>query len=314
MTPIVSIVSTISSPLETSTNPGHYSTMSISIKTLLDAPFNRKHKLFALYRFLFWKCIRLFKLKGIRFDIWEDRTILLNYDSFQCMWIMYNYVVDWEEFHLIKRYLRLSDKAADIGANMGFYTVWMSKFIGVDGRLFSFEPDELNYSRLQKNIALNKLQKLVSASQMAVSDVNGQLPFTVGLDGENHITQKVSGDTTCIHSVSLDSYMEKEKVEALAYVKIDVEGFEYAVLSGASNLLAAKKIDILQLEINQTIRNSGATINQLLDKLKKNGYSLCRFDIDKNELYLVDFATTRENYFAVYDLNAANRRLKENYK
>jgi hypothetical protein len=39
------------------------------------------------------------------------------------MWVMYNWIVDWEEFKLIENYLENNDIVFDIGTNMGFYTV-----------------------------------------------------------------------------------------------------------------------------------------------------------------------------------------------
>ena len=75
-----------------------------SLKTLYQAPYNKKHPVSALVRFVYWKVIRLFKLKEVRYRVWNNRTILLDYNSFQSMWLMYNYIVDWEEFNLISKY------------------------------------------------------------------------------------------------------------------------------------------------------------------------------------------------------------------
>jgi FkbM family methyltransferase len=75
---------------------------------------------------------------------------------------MYNYIVDWEEFNLIRDYVRPNDQVADVGSNMGYYTIWMSKFI-TSGKIYAFEPDKTNYLKLVNNVKLNKLHNVVTS-------------------------------------------------------------------------------------------------------------------------------------------------------
>ena len=278
-----------------------------SLSSLFKAPYNKKYPLFALTRFIYWKLIRVLKLKEVKYNLWNNRKILLNYDSFQSMWIMYNYYVDWEEFNLISRFLQPGDEVFDVGANMGFYTVWMSKFIG-DGKIHSFEPDSKNYERLQKNISLNNLA--VFANKKAASNTDGIVGFTSGLDGENHIVDGGSKNAVMIKSQKIDTYVKDKNIGAIAYMKIDVEGFEYAVLKGAETMLLKKGIDIIQFEINQTITNSGKSINDLLQLIHYYEYTLCSYDVNKNQLKKEIFSEKRENYFAVKNLYEINIKLK----
>ena len=159
-----------------------------SLTQLYKAPFNKKRPLFALLRFACWKLIRIFKLKNLCYSLWGNKKIILNYDSFQSMWIMYNYIVDWEEFNLISRFLKEGDTAFDIGANMGFYTIWFSKFIK-NGRIYSFEPDERNYERLRKNIEINRMTNLITAHKKAVSDVNDIILFSKSLISADQLAE-----------------------------------------------------------------------------------------------------------------------------
>ena len=284
-----------------------------SLKSLYKAPYNQKRQLFALVRFFYWKIIRLFKLKNVSYRIWGDKIILLHYNSFQSMWLMYNYYVDWEEFNLISKFIRPDDEVFDIGANMGLYTVWMSKFIS-NGRIHSFEPDTINFKRLQKCIVLNNLQHVVIANNIALSDVDGQLGFTTGLDIENHIIDHPDSNTEMVESQRTSSYMTFKNIHKIAYLKIDVEGFECSVLKGAETNLLNKNIDIIQLEINSSIRNSGKTIQDLLELLDNYHYTLCRYDVDANELLKTVFSAERENYFAVNNMELINIKLKNNFE
>jgi hypothetical protein len=55
------------------------------IQTLYKNDYNKTHPFFAIYRLLYWKVIKVFKLRNVVFNIWGNRKILLNYNSFQCM-------------------------------------------------------------------------------------------------------------------------------------------------------------------------------------------------------------------------------------
>lgn len=287
-----------------------------SLRTLYSAPYNQKRPIFAMFRFIYWKIIRIFKLKNVKYKLWDNRTILINYDSIQSMWIMYNYYVDWEEFNLISKYVQPADEVFDIGSNMGFYTIWMSKFI-TKGKIHSFEPDSGNFEKLHKNIALNNLQAMVVANKKAVSDVNGELLFTRLFDGENHIVDQalqnyiIQKNTVSIYSQKIDSYIIEHNIPFVAYMKIDVEGFEYSVLKGANTILVNKGIDILQLEINETISNSGKGIHDILELLTHYHYRLCKYNIETNQLESTIYSTKRENYFAVSDVDKINIRLRK---
>jgi FkbM family methyltransferase len=282
-----------------------------SLRTLFSAPYNRERPLFAFYRFCYWKWIRLFRRKDVQFRFWGDRKLGLDYDSAQSMWIMYNYLVDWEEFNLISAYVRPGDQLMDIGANIGLYTLWMSRFVGSGGKVHSFEPDKTNFSKLQMNISANALEDRVRVNEKALSDIDGSLCFTTGLDKENHIAASDEPGTVVIPAQRLDSYAEANGVPEIAYLKIDVEGFEYSVLRGAYRLLSEKKVQVIQLEINHTIQHSSTGINDLLQLLRDHRFVLCRYDVASRKLVPVDYTVERENYFAVYDLEKSNLRLKK---
>ncbi len=279
-----------------------------SLSNLFTAPYNRKNPFAAVFHFGYWKIIRLLRLKNVKYRLWNNRKIYLNYDSFQCMWVMYNYIVDWEEFNLIKDYLQPGNTVADIGSNMGYYTIWMSKFIGSRGKIHSFEPDAGNFKKLTDNCNLNNLVN-VKLNNVALSDKNGMLEFTKMLDGENHISLSGSAETTKVNSLTFDSYCENNKIEKVSYVKVDIEGFELYFLKGARSMLFNKNIEILQLEINNQVKNSLTQVSDVLELLEETGYFLCKYDVEKKSLIKTCYTENRENYFAVSNFEVINKIL-----
>jgi len=279
-----------------------------SIIGLFGSEFNQKNKLFALKRFIYWKIIRLFKLKNVIYPLWKGRKIYLNFDSFHSMWLMYNYIVDWEEFNFIIRFLKQDDEVGDVGSNMGFYTIWMSKSIKT-GKIHSFEPDEINFNRLKANVNINGLFETVVVNNLIVSEIDGTLDFTTGLDGENHITEKLDEKAVQKKSVKLDTYAANKHISDFKFIKIDTEGFELSVLKGAEKLLDNKKIKIIQLEINEGLKNANIKPKEVVDFLSSKEYRLCRYDVSTNQLYKVDYQKSRENYFATFDIDWINNHL-----
>ncbi|TKC08177.1 FkbM family methyltransferase [Pedobacter polaris] len=279
-----------------------------SINSLFKSEFNQKNKLFALKRFFYWKTIRLFKLKNVIYPLWEDRKIYLNFDSFHGMWLMYNYIVDWEEFNFISRFLKPDDQVGDVGSNMGFYTIWMSKFVKT-GKIHAFEPDDINFNRLKDNVNINALSETVAINNLIVSEIDGTLNFTTELDGENHITEQLNGKNAPKKSVRLDTYATKEHISDFKFIKIDTEGFELSVLKGAEKLLDDKLIKVIQLEINEGLKNANIKPEELVAYLSSKAYKLCRYDVSTNQLHNVDYQKSRENYFATFDIEWVNTQL-----
>ena len=222
---------------------------------------------------------------------------------------MYNYWLDWDEFNLIKNYLLDGDTVVDVGANIGIYSLWMSKYAGTSGKVFAFEPDSSNYFKLTKNINLNNLELHITPIQKAAGNVNGKISFTTGLDGENHIEKNNLHNVVKVKCVKLDDFFSENRIDHISYMKVDVEGFELDVLKGSVKYITERKIEIIQIEINQTILNSGTSIEELTNFLAKHDYQLCCYYVLTNELKPVRYNKELENYFALFDLAKANERL-----
>jgi FkbM family methyltransferase len=288
--------------------------MFVSLRILFESPYNKAHPIKAIYRFVYWKFIRVLKIKNKKIGFWGNNYFFINYDSFQSMWLMYNYIVDWEEFTFIHNYISKSSIVFDIGSNMGFYSIWMGRSLGPTGELHTFEPDHKNFERLKKNISINSLQAKVKLNQKAVSTESGLGKITMGLDGENHlITDESNIDTIGdIELISLDQYINDNQLSEIDFIKIDVEGFELNVLKGGLLSLSNKKIGVIQLEINETISNAGVNRTEIIDFVHKNGYQFYKYDISNNMLMPVDLTSERENYYISAAVDKVNSILDLN--
>ncbi len=141
------------------------------------------------------------------------------------------------EDKFFKSLLRPGMTVVDIGANLGRYTLTAARAVGVTGRVYAFEPDEENFSLLQRAVEANGC-KNVLLYKNAVSDSSGRgvLFFCEEHRGNHRIFDDGTGRKRVeIETMALDNlFLPGEKIDL---IKIDVEGAEAAVQKGMKRIL-----------------------------------------------------------------------------
>jgi FkbM family methyltransferase len=128
------------------------------------------------------------------------------------------------------------DCVVDVGAWIGLHTVAFAKRVGTMGQVIAFEPDPENRKYLIEHVRLNAVSDRVSVLPVAVGGKTALVRFAADGSSQSHI-QSGGGDRwgDSVVSVSLDDLLPSARISVL---KIDVEGYEEKVLSGASRLLS----------------------------------------------------------------------------
>lgn len=137
-----------------------------------------------------------------------------------------------------ERLVREGSVVFDIGANVGFYTLLASVLVGARGRVFAFEPLPRNLRYLKEHLEINGIRN-VSVIEGAVSDCDGVVQFDEG--PSNSMGRLASGGRLAVRSVSLDQMMRRGELPPPDCIKIDVEGGEMFVLTGARVLLRNRR-------------------------------------------------------------------------
>lgn len=128
----------------------------------------------------------------------------------------------------------------DIGANIGHFSLLMATKIRGGGRkILAFEPNPAVYAMLRQNISLNpSLHGIVETHNFGLGKDDATLNLSM--------PRRNSGAGTLLHDYDNephDTYEVKIKRlddvvrEPVAFIKLDVEGFECQVLTGGSGLL-----------------------------------------------------------------------------
>lgn len=190
---------------------------------------------------------------------------------------------------IFQQVIRPSDTVFDIGANMGWYTVLASSILQ-SGKCFAFEPNPELLERTVKHIELNGLQDNCQFFNVALSEQPGSVTLHVYKRGHGLSSiQPVSKDKFTpieVEATTVDLIIEKHSIQAVDFIKMDVEGAELMVLLGSQGLLKQQNPPIWVMEINfETARTFGHEPIDLLNHLNQHGdYSFYRIDAETGEL------------------------------
>jgi FkbM family methyltransferase len=179
-----------------------------------------------------------------------------------------------EVWRRIMREVRSGDVVVEVGASIGIYTLAFAGRVGAQGRVVAFEPDSESSAALRANVAVNGYQTRVTIRDEAVGASAGRASFAAGRGVESRIA--ISGDardgSVEVPLVALDDAFAGAGIDIL---KIDVEGFEQPVLSGARRLLAdhARRPRAILIEMHPFAWNAvGTTPGSIPSQLAALGY------------------------------------------
>ena len=187
------------------------------------------------------------------------------------------------EVATLRELLQGKDLFVDIGANCGLYSLIAAK-AGVP--VLAVEPNRLNYNRLKQNIEHNRFAN-IQPHALALSDKPGRAALYGGGEGAsllrnwggmtNTYAQEVEVDT-------LDNLLASRSGLGDILIKIDVEGHEPAVLSGARGLLMREKAPTWIIEHSFRENQDGGVNPRFLDLFElfwKAGYQCLTFDRER---------------------------------
>ena len=174
---------------------------------------------------------------------------------------------------LFRSLVRDSRVIVDIGANIGYYSLLASK-TNPKATVYAFEPKKTAFNLLRKNIELNNYGN-IKAYRLAVSDTNGFVDLWTNGDSclsslqrENNVS-KSTLTRERVESVRLDDFLK----ETPDLIKIDTQGSEGLILSGATRILSGD-VKILMEFCPQWIRNTSIDSAKLLGMLRGCGFQI----------------------------------------
>jgi len=162
------------------------------------------------------------------------------------------------------------DVVLDCGSYVGCFTLIASKLVGKKGKVISFEPDATSYRKLLQNIELNKLNNVIAINKGVFDKEKKQKFYARTSRGSSFIFESEGMKTISVNVTNIDNVVKDLKLEKINFVKMDVEGSEMQVLSGAKNTLKTMQPNLAIATYH--IVNNKTTDTDVEDFLKKQGY------------------------------------------
>ena len=191
----------------------------------------------------------LFKLLGpARYLQWTSRAFFVAYDRGRLRTDPTYYC-----HYLVNDLVRPGQTVIDIGANLGYYSVLLARRVGTTGKVYSVEPVPLFRRVLARNTrSFPQVQILPYALGDANRPVQLGTPRTAGKfrHGLTHVIDEPQADQSYSHTFTAEMRVPGELfagLEALHYLKMDVEGYEYVILPHLLPLIRRFR-PILQIE------------------------------------------------------------------
>lgn len=159
----------------------------------------------------------------------------------------------------------------DAGANIGFYSLLASSYLGEKGKVFAFEPVPANYKKLESNIEQSQ-KKNIEVIKMGLWHKLDTLTFSLSDDMQDNqgsftaSETNSSGEKFSCPVVTLDQLVAEERIPQVDLIKMDIEGAELFALQGAQNTIEKYQPSFL-MEINQEACDAFSYPSQAIDEL-----------------------------------------------
>lgn len=218
---------------------------------------------------------------------------------------------------VIERFVEPGMTVLDVGANIGYYTLLMSRIVGAEGRVISFEPmaepREITVQHCRLNVVTNAL---VLPYALDDHDHEAEIFFNYSWRSQDPVVQH--GNAVSFRR--LDTVIKELGLERLDFIKIDVDGYEARLLRGATETLHRFHPTMILEVCDYTLRGAaglgyltreendayGAFVLRMLGELRDLGYrflweedlapvveladTITRFDLSRRSINLVAVA------------------------
>jgi FkbM family methyltransferase len=182
-------------------------------------------------------------------------------------------------------YLREGMTVFDVGANVGELTMLFSRFVGEPGGVHAFEPSGRAFERLETVCRAASLRN-VRLNRLALAE--GEGPVSLHVYDDDYLSWNTRAVRPLedygidvkplaveeVNAVTADLYCERNGVEEIDLLKVDVEGAEFQVLAGARRLLYERRVRCLTFEFGQTTFDMGNSPDLIEAYLRDAGYEL----------------------------------------
>lgn len=242
-------------------------------------PLTKSNPLAALSRYIKFNCIQtLFPKPRVYEWIYNLKFYAQKGDAGIVANIYYQ-LFDYEDSMFLIHHLNEKDLFIDIGANVGHFSLLAA---GVcNANVIAFEPIPVTFVKFRKNIVLNGLTQKIKTFNIGIAEENAVLNFSKSKDVMNGVVLNDEKDVISVEVKKLDDALTGENP---TFLKVDVEGYEYFVLKGASQILKNKNLKYIIIELNASSLKFGHTSEEICQFLVELDFIPVSYNVDNRKI------------------------------
>lgn len=186
----------------------------------------------------------------------------------------------------LRQEIRPGDTVIDIGANIGYYAMLEAQLVGPEGIVYAIEPVPENYELLCKNIELNGFTN-IKPYLLAIGDKKGKeklhkthqsncgviLGSEPRSDNFMRRMEEIGADSVIeVDITTLDDFIKQEGIADPNFVRMDVEGYEIAVIAGMQETLKNARDLRIEMELHYGHYDDPEVITESLRSIFAAGF------------------------------------------
>jgi FkbM family methyltransferase len=217
-----------------------------------------------------------------------------NFDRFLALWFWKSGSYAQNVATFVDKFCLPGMQVVDIGANIGFFTMYLAKAVGENGKVWAFEPEAKNYANLINNINRNRLTNVVAVNKgVGKNSESGSIWLSPAHSGDHRSYQPQDENwdgywkPENIEIVALDDYFAHD--QKIDLVKIDTEGSEWSVLRGMQKIMTGMNPPKIFMEFwPHALAEAGTDPGLLLKNIRQLDYQIFREDEISREFVEID--------------------------
>ncbi len=273
----------------------------------LNHPLGRLNRLATIKRILLWQ----FGTRMLGYDAvvpWVDGArLLVRRGMHGATGNIYVGLMEFEDMAFVLHLLRDGDEFLDVGANIGSYSILAASR---KASVLAIEPVPATYLQLLDNVNLNNAIGQIFPKNIGVGARHGVLQFSTEMGPTNHVLKdnEPGGNAASVAVDALDAIANGWRP---IMIKIDVEGFESAVLNGAVSILAQPSLVAVLIELNGLGARYGFSDVDIHVKMLGLGFSPVMYKPFERKLVPLHKQNTEGNTLYIRSSDKVSRRLSE---
>lgn len=189
---------------------------------------------------------------------------------------------DLQIIQKIRKYFPPKPVIWDIGANRGEYTDFVLSLIP-DAKMFLFEPNEMWYEVISEKYShmLN-----IFVHPFMIGETNGSCDFFYFTNNNDQLSSRYNREVFATlpaapirarkPMMAIDKLIDR--TTGIDFIKVDTEGAEFDVLSGAFLSMSHKLIKFIQIEYGGTYPDANVTMKKVINYCNALGYRVYSLD------------------------------------